>query len=130
ADVQHSRPVIVTYNGTPVPDSEAPPASRATSEYIFYLTNDGLLHAIDAATGREKWAFLVEEALRSVSGILANGSGPSLDLADGSPSVWIDRGNGDGIVNNSERVWIFFGLRRGGRAYYALDITDIDAPKF
>lgn len=131
ADVQHSRPVIVTYNSTPVPDDEVGgTAQRSTSQFLFYLTNDGLLHAINAADGREQWVFLIEEALPQINALMANNPGLSLDLADGSPAVWIDRGNNDGIVNGSERVWLFFGLRRGGRAYYALDITNVSAPRF
>jgi type IV pilus assembly protein PilY1 len=131
ADVQHSRPLIVTYDSTPVPDAEVGgTTNRSNKQYLFFLTNDGLVHAVDAATGQEKWAFLVEEALPFIGTQMSNGSGPSLDLADGSPAVWIDRGDSDGIVDGSERVWLFFGLRRGGRAYYALDITDADAPKF
>ncbi|MCC6532964.1 MAG: hypothetical protein IT531_10475 [Burkholderiales bacterium] len=130
ADVQHSRPVIVTYNSTPVADAEVPGSDRSTTQYLFFLTNDGLLHAIDAATGQEQWAFLVEEALPQLNAALTNANGPSLDLADGSPVAWVDRGDGDGIVDGAERVWLYFGLRRGGRAYYALDITNINAPRF
>ena len=133
ADVQHSRPLIVTYDSSPVADTEVGgTTTRSTEQYLFFLTNDGLVHAVNAATGQEKWVFLVEEALASIGTQMSNGAGPSLDLADGSPAVWIDRGDADGLVepNDGERVWLFFGLRRGGRAYYALDISDIDAPKF
>jgi type IV pilus assembly protein PilY1 len=129
-DVQHSRPLIVTYNSTAVADPEVSGSDRSTSQYLFYLTNDGLVHAIDAATGREKWVFLVEEAFSKLNAFMTNANGPSLDLADGSPVAWIDRGDNDGIVDGSERVWLYFGLRRGGRAYYALDITNINAPQF
>src|SRR5690606_19460392 len=36
----------------------------------------------------------------------------------------------DGIVDPSsgEKVYLFFGMRRGGHAYYALDVTNPDAP--
>jgi Tfp pilus tip-associated adhesin PilY1 len=130
ADVQHSRPTIITYDSTPTADAQAPGNDRATAQYLFFLTNDGLLHAIDGATGQEKWAFLVEEALPFVNAAMTNANGASLDLADGSPGFWLDRGDRNGIVDGSERVWLYFGLRRGGRAYYALDITNINAPKF
>ncbi|WP_291988378.1 PilC/PilY family type IV pilus protein [Luteitalea sp.] len=131
SDVQHSRPVIVTYDSTATLDTEVGGGvQRSTSQYLFYLTNDGLLHAVDAATGQEKWAYLVEEAIPRIADVMANTNGPSLDLADGSPVAWVDRGDNDGIVDGSERVWLFFGLRRGGRAYYALDITNINAPRF
>jgi hypothetical protein len=40
--------------------------------------------------------------------------------------------NQDGIVDASagDRVWLFFGMRRGGRHYYALDVTQRDAPRW
>jgi type IV pilus assembly protein PilY1 len=130
ADVQHSRPAIITYNSTPTADAQVPGSDRATEQYMFYLTNDGLLHAIDGATGQEKWAFLVEEALPFLNASMTNANGASLDLADGAPAFWVDRGDRNGIVDGSERVWLYFGLRRGGKAYYALDLTSITSPKF
>jgi type IV pilus assembly protein PilY1 len=130
-DVQHSRPVLVAYNTTPTADTEVGgSATRATSHYLFFLSNTGVLHAVDASTGQEAWAFVIQEAFSQLNAAMINASGVSLDLADGAPSVWVDRGDSNGIVDGSERVWIFFGLRRGGRVYYALDITSVTAPKF
>jgi len=37
--------------------------------------------------------------------------------------------NGNRIVDPGESVYLFFGLRRGGQSYYALDVTDRTAPK-
>ena len=37
-------------------------------------------------------------------------------------------GNGDGIINGSDKVWIFFGLRRGGSSYYAMDVSSPNSP--
>ncbi len=128
-DVQHSRPTIVTYDS-----SVNPPV-----QYLFYVQNNGMLTAIDAHTGQEKWSFLIEEALPQLSALYANVNGPEQYVADGSPAVFLDdhfnaavpaNTNGDGIVNGTDRVWLYFGLRRGGRVYYALDITDINAPVF
>lgn len=38
--------------------------------------------------------------------------------------------NSNGVLKASEGdfVWLFFGLRAGGSSYYALDITNPDAP--
>ena len=44
--------------------------------------------------------------------------------------MYYDDQNGDGIINGADRVWIYFGLRRGGKSYYALDITNKTAPVF
>ena len=46
-DVVHSRPLPVNYGGGSI--------------VVYYGANDGMLRAIDAATGKEKWAFLPYE---------------------------------------------------------------------
>ena len=120
AAVEHSKPVIVNYNS-----STTPPV-----QYMYYLQNNGMLTAVDTNTGREKWSFLIEEALPKIASLQANVNGPEIYVADGSPTVYYDDANGDGIINGTDRVWLYFGLRRGGRAYYALDITLKDQPFF
>lgn len=120
SDVQHSKPAVVTYDTT-----QNPPI-----QYLFYVQNNGMLTAVNTHTGQEKWSFLIEEALPQLSSLLNPVAGQEIYVADGSPSVFFDDQNGDGIVNGSDRVWVFFGLRRGGRVYYALDITDINHPRF
>jgi type IV pilus assembly protein PilY1 len=119
-DVQHSKPAIVTYDTT-----QNPPV-----QYLFYVQNNGMLTAADANTGQEKWSFLIEEAYQQIAALAANNNGAQIDIADGSPAIFFDDQNGDGIVNGSDRVWLYFGQRRGGRAMYALDITAKDAPIF
>ncbi len=130
-DVLHSRPVLITYNPTAVADPEVSGGQLATAQYLFYLSNDGLLRAVDTRTGAEKWSFLVEEALPGIAAVKNNLAGQHLTLADGAPSVWLHDANGDGIIGNAagEKAHLFFGLRRGGRAYYALDVTDVDNPR-
>jgi len=128
-DVQHSTPAIVTYDST-----QNPPI-----QYLFYVQNNGMLTAVDAHTGQEVWSFLVDDALPQLSAMYANVNGPEQYIADGTPAVFLDdhynaaipaNTNGDGIINGTDRVWIYFGLRRGGRSYYALDVTNINAPIF
>jgi type IV pilus assembly protein PilY1 len=117
---EHSTPAIVTYDS-----STAPPV-----QYLYYVQNNGMLTAVDANTGKEKWSFLIEEALPQLSTMQANSPGPEIYVADGSPTVFFDDQNSNGKVDGSDRVWLYFGLRRGGRAMYAIDITQKDAPSF
>jgi type IV pilus assembly protein PilY1 len=119
-DVQHSRPALVTYN----------PSTSPPSQFMFYASSTGYLHAVDSNTGQEKWTFLIEEAIPQLAALMANGAGQQIYVADGSPVVQINDANQNGVVDGTDSVWLFFGLRRGGRAYYALDITNIDAPRF
>ncbi len=55
-DPFHVRPSTVIYGG----DVDNPDA------VIFVSTNDGMMHAIDANTGAELWAYVPEETLESI----------------------------------------------------------------
>ena len=119
ADVQHSKPAIVTYQ-----------ASTPIIQYMYYVQNNGLLTAIDTATGIEKWSFMIEEALPKISSMTADAAGQQIDVADGTPTIYVEDVNGDGNITGTDKVWLYFGLRRGGRVYYAIDITQPDSPQF
>jgi len=119
--VLHSKPAVVNYG--------------ANNQTLFYISTDGVLHAVDpidtAGTGgKERWSFMIEEALPQLATLMANlpGTDNQLSVADGTPVLYIDDANKDGYVNGGDKAWLYFGLRRGGRAYYALDVTSRDAP--
>jgi len=117
-DPLHSAPVVVGYG----PDSD--------DALIYMGTNDGMLHAFDAADGTEAWAFLPPEFLGQQLELLLDAvTGAKTYGIDGSIEV-LTIGNRDGIVESGqgERVLLFFGMRRGGDGYYALDVTDPDSP--
>lgn len=117
-DILHSKPAILNYS--------------ATRQFVFYLSTDGLLHAVDTASGTEQWAFMVEEALPLLSAMMADNPGGHLIVTDGSPSLFFHDANNDGLIKASDgdKAMLYFGQRRGGSAYYAVDITDINHPKF
>jgi type IV pilus assembly protein PilY1 len=78
------------------------------------------VRAVDAATTGALWTFTPPEiAIASVN------SGLLTDLR-----VLRFDANGDGVidVNAGDKVWLYFGLRRAGAAYYALDISDRNQP--
>ncbi|MCA3107226.1 MAG: hypothetical protein IOD09_14330 [Rhodocyclaceae bacterium] len=120
AAVLHSKPAFVYYN-----TATSPP-----QQFLFYLSNTGLLHAVDGNTGRERWAFMVEEALPQLGALLSNGNGEQIQVADGAPAVHVKDVNGNGIVEAGDQVIVTFGLRRGGRTQYAIDVTNLSAPVF
>jgi type IV pilus assembly protein PilY1 len=120
ADVQHSKPAIVTYQVPPSP----------IIQYMYYVQNNGLLTAIDTATGIEKWSFMVEEALPQIQSMISDAAGAQIQVADGTPAIYVEDLNGNGNIEAGDKVWLYFGLRRGGRVYYAIDITVPDAPVF
>jgi type IV pilus assembly protein PilY1 len=105
-DIIHSVPLLVDY------PSQAP--------MIVVGANDGMLHAFDDDTGEELWAFVPPDVLENLFQLVPGQSGTHPFFVDGSPRL---RTLSDG------RKIVVFGLRRGGRAYYGLDITDRFAPK-
>ena len=119
-DPLHSQPQTLIYG----------PA--LTNQVVFVATNDGFLHAIDAATGVEKWAFILPDFLTTQKALFLDSATAAKNYgADGSLSLQTVADN-DGTINAAagEKVYLFFGLRRGGDAYYGLDVTNPDAPVF
>jgi type IV pilus assembly protein PilY1 len=133
ADPLHSRPLAVNY-GAWSGHSQANPAI-----FIAVATNDGVLHFIRnttsgaAESGAEAWAFMPVEAM-NVQKALAVNSPASKRLygLDGTPTSLIIDVDHDGTVEpgDGDKVYLYFGMRRAGRAYYALDVTDPLLPRF
>lgn len=120
-DPLHSKPVVINY-GTGNPR-------------IVIGTNAGVLHMFeDDATSNmvtENWAYLPNELFKNIKPLRENTITVDNKIygLDGEITLHINDENNDGIVNNSDTAWLFFGLRRGGRSYYALDITTPNAPE-
>lgn len=118
-DPLHAQPVSVVYGPT-IDDAR-----------IYFATNDGYLHSIDTETGVEQWAFLPEEFLGNQIEFFKDedaGTGVKHYGIDGSLRVQMFA-DSDGIVESGEKVYLFFGMRRGGSVYYGLDITNPDQPQ-
>jgi type IV pilus assembly protein PilY1 len=125
-DPLHSRPAVVVYGKGGDPNDAV----------VYITTNEGLLHALDAGTGVEKWSFMPQELLyrldflRNFTDVtsLADRTNPAFYGLDGTVRVLrIDKDN-DGPIESDkgDRVYIFFGMRRGGSAYYAFDVTNVN----
>ena len=117
-DPLHAQPVTVMYG--PTPDDSV----------VYFATNDGFLHAIDAKTGVEKWAFVPQEFLgKQVLELLDRTSATKNYAIDGSLRVQI-KANNDGTIDPAtEKVFLYVGLGRGGDSYYGLDVTRPDSPQ-
>ncbi len=102
----HTQPAVVNYS---------------TGDVIFLPTSEGVLEAIDEETGQELWAFMPTDLLAGIQTIYNNNpaSVPYYGL-DGPLTVYEVNGHKMAI----------FGMRRGGRNYYMLDITDRLIPRF
>ncbi len=119
-DMLHSGPVIITYNkGSTAANKQ---------QYIFAATNEGYLHVFDTETGQEKFAFMPHQLLKNIKR-QRTGEGDHIYGIDGSITYIHDDKNKNGNIDSDEKAYLYFGMRRGGRAYYGLDISDIDKPK-
>lgn len=122
-DPLHTRPAVVTYGG----EAEEPRV------VVYSLSNDGALHAFDPASGRERWAFIPWDRLERMLFLYRDRAvrpRTSLGLDGQLRVLTLDR-NGNGQVEpaadgGGDRVILYFGMRRGGRNLYAVDVTDVD----
>lgn len=124
-DPLHAKPTLVTYGG----NTGAPDALDAV---VYAPTNDGFLHAIDARTGRELWAFIPPELLGRLANLYANPTVAARTYGlDGDIRLLRFDANQDGVLDaaGGDRAILYFGMRRGGRFYYALDVTNRAAPQ-
>ncbi len=138
-DVLHSRPAVVNFG----PDTTS---TSANNVVVFYGSNDGTLRAINGnqtesfkgvGAGEEFWSFVPPEVMTKFRRLrnntpevklfttTATGTTPRDYLVDGPIGLY-QKINSAG---NSDRAVIYAGLRRGGRAIYAIDVTNIAAPQ-
>jgi type IV pilus assembly protein PilY1 len=98
---------------------------------VYFATNDGYLHSIRTTDGVEMWSFLPPQFLDDQIELFEDDSVPQKHYGlDANLKVQIDANN-DGTIDadGGERVYLYFGMRRGGDSYYALDVSYPDAPR-
>ncbi|QGX38570.1 hypothetical protein [Permianibacter aggregans] len=126
-DPIHSRTALIRYkNGT-------------SSEMRAYVgTNHGYLHSVDTASGSESWAFVPQDLLGNLATLRKNEPLPTgythgVYGLDGTIRVVLNDANKDGLIDDTassgEFAYLVFGMRRGGKNYYVLDVTKRDAPE-
>lgn len=91
------------------------PSVRPPTVYVG--SSDGMLHAFDAANGRERWAFIPNTLI--LNGRLSRTTLASPDLVPGADDKPI---SADVFIDGWKTVLVG-SLRLGGRGIYALDIT-------
>lgn len=126
-DMVHAQPVYVkvpqySFADDGYVDFKTSQAGRSPSVYIS--ANDGMLHAFNASTGEERWAYvppmimsnlwrLADKDYANNHRFFVDGPLTVTDIQDGS--TW--------------KTILVGSLGKGGRGYFALDITDPSAPK-
>ncbi len=116
-DALHSDPIIANYTGS-------------IERVAYFMTNEGYLHAIDVTGntsvtgGNELFAYMPSDLLPNLDALRKNIAGPKVYGLDG-PLTLFQMG---GPTNTAGNKYLFFGMRRGGMNYYAMDVTDPTAP--
>jgi type IV pilus assembly protein PilY1 len=103
----------------------------ATRQGIVYVAaNDGMLHAFNATSGQEQWAYIPDLVLPNIHRLAdKNYSTQHQYFVDGTPEVGEICPLAPASCSGSEwKTILVGGLNSGGKGYYALDITDPAAP--
>ena len=122
-DPLHSAPVLINYG------------SNADNNMVFVSTNGGMLHAIDTDDGSESYSFMPEEFISQAEKYtsdtfpLTNDNRRQTYGLDGSWVAWRKPNAKDPVEGKPEHVYLYGGMRRGGRTYYALDVSSKNSPK-
>ena len=119
-DPLHVRPTPVIYGGT----------AAAPDMVVYVSTNDGVMHAIDPDDGSELWSFIPERLLDRLYDLYTDNLSPQKQYGlDGEISIHIHNDDGVPGISGPEKVLMFFGMRRGGTTYFAMDITNRNDPQ-
>jgi type IV pilus assembly protein PilY1 len=132
-DIVNAQPVFVRkpfaqYTDAGYADFKTANSGRAPVVYV--AANDGMLHAFNAdpASGAELWAFIPTMSLPALNQ-LANTDYPTNHhyFTDGTPVVADIYDAAD--ATPKWKTILVAGMNKGGKGYYALDITDPATPK-
>ncbi len=125
----------------------------ARFQLIFFGDNQGHFHCIGEVSGftpagvllasiDELWSFVPTEFLNKTSGpnvtklgqLMVGDPTTHLYAVDGSPLIYfkdtpLSGGVGNFKVDSADTIRVIFGLRKGGRSYYAIDVANPRYPK-
>lgn len=107
-------------------------AQAGRAPMVYSGANDGMLHAFDAATGIERWAYIPPMVLPNLYRLASedyphnhryyvDGTPTVVDVCPSAPASACD--------GTQWKTILVAGLNGGGRGFYALDITDPANPK-
>lgn len=129
-DIVHSSPEYVGVPAEPYPNriegndnlySDFRTTYENRRDIVYVGANDGMLHAFDADTGREVFAYIPGQLFGYGDGGLHKLAEPEynhLAYVDGSA---VSR---DVFVNDSWKTYLIGSYRAGGKGVYVLDVTD------
>lgn len=133
-DIVNAEPLVVRapsanyadagYKGSATAFKES---NASRTRLVYQGANDGLLHAFDAATGAEAWAYVPNLVIANLNNLSSKASFTHRYHVDGTPTAGdVDFKNTDGATGSGTdwRTVLVGSLGKGGRGYYALDVTN------
>lgn len=147
-DIINSTPVVIEYdasaaNLTAVGLSVPTTGSDTRLRLIFVGTNHGMLHAFAEASyfegavlkavATELWAFVPPEFVKGAYEQL-NGGSSHVYMVDGPAAGYLDESSSTAgylgkVDDTNDKALVIFGLGKGGRSIYALDVSALTSPK-
>ncbi|HYR26552.1 MAG TPA: PilC/PilY family type IV pilus protein, partial [Aquabacterium sp.] len=104
---------------------------------VYLAANDGMLHAINADDGTERWAFVPSFVMSNMRQLAdsnyahryyVDGSPTAADICT-SPTTATSTTPSGCSASSGWKTIVIGGLNKGGCGYYALDVTDPASPK-
>ncbi|KQV61628.1 MULTISPECIES: pilus assembly protein [unclassified Duganella] len=126
-DIVHSQPIYVKappYNFSDDGYLEYKAANVDRQPTLYAASNDGMLHAFDGETGEERWAYVPPAVLPDMWRLAdANYGSQHRYYLDGPLTM------SDAKINGSWKTILIGAMGKGGRGYYAVDVTDPADPR-
>ncbi len=127
-DIVNSDPLFIAkddFNLSAIPDYATSYAEfvkgKSSTGMIYVGANDGMLHAFEATTGKEKFAFVPRGIHGSLAALTSTGYNANHEyFVDGSPAF------GDAYWGGDWRTVLVGTLGAGGKSVFALDVTNPD----
>jgi type IV pilus assembly protein PilY1 len=114
---------LVDYSDVPFQDFKVD--QNAHVGMVYVAANDGMLHAFNAETGAEVWAYVPTMAMPSMFNLASMNYGNDHQfILDGTPVVGYAYLGTSATLKDNWRTMLVGGLGAGGAGFYALDITD------
>ena len=115
------------FNDAVTPSYATFKTSNAGRQGVLYIAaNDGMIHAFNGDTGDELWTYVPRIVFPKMASLATDNWDVRHEyLVDGSPQIMDVYDSGAGAW----KTLLIAGLGKGGRGYYALDVTNPATPK-
>ena len=125
-DIVSAQPLYVgapTKNYTDTGYAEFKVAQATRTPIVYTAANDGMLHAFDAGTGAEQWAYIPSFVLPRLYTLADKKYADKHQyFVEGAPRT------GDVYTGSAWKTIVVGGLNGGGTGFYALDVTNPVSP--